>query len=356
MTRETAYDAAKRAFNNRMLEHATRIRRDPSLSGKTQTVGAELSALVNHETGYAWPSQDYLCDLLGMPKRTIKWAIARLSEAGYFEITKVGLNNRYRPIEEVQQGQILPLLERQQGQALPLVEETRGKNAPNKGQESTPARGKNVPPTLLDTFLNTFPPADARAGGAAPDGAAGPSFDLGLPGVELRRKLGDDVFGSWLGKVAIVAIEEDELVLQAPTRFVADKLVSNYEGPILAAWRLEHPALARLRTIVAPTPIAARRPEDPDICWLGEVGVDLVRRRMQVSKKRAAEAVTNWLQRCKSPSGLRRILVEADQLGNIGTRDQFRNVVNDRTRRMLQDEQRPMPFMLGPQAVKRSAS
>lgn len=355
MTSDSLAKAAKKAFDARMLEHAKRIRRDPSLSGKTQTVGAELSSLINFETGDSWASQDYLSETLGMPKRTVKWAIARLRDAGYFEIIKAGLNNRYRPILEAEKGQSLPLLEIDKGQSLPLVEPDRGKNGPNKGQESTPNRGKNVPPIYLSTSLRTFAPADAEAVGATPDGAAGPSFDLGVAGVELRRQLGDDVFRSWLGQVAVVSIGEDELVLQAPTRFVAERLINNYESRILAAWRIEHPALERLRTVVAPTPIAPKRPDDPDVRWLAEEGIEIARRRLRVSQKRAARAVSNWLHRCKNASVLRRILFEADQLSNIETEAQFRNIVNERTRRILSEGQASMDFLRRPLAV-RSAS
>jgi hypothetical protein len=197
-------------------------------------------------------------------------------------------------------------------------------------------------------------PAERGAVGA-PDGAAGPGdFNLGLPGVALRKRLGEDVFKSWLGQVAIVSIEGDELILSAPSKHSASYIGANFDTAILACWRVQHPSLARLRMIVAPTPISQHRPApaDPDLRWLAETGVGLAADRMGVTPRRAHERVVLWLRRCDHDTKKLRGLIEgAAALDLIGP--QFTNVMNERVRALRHADQSALP--LRPVAL-RSAS
>ena len=349
---------AEKAFNTQKLALADRIRHDGRLSGSLRMVGAEICSLTNFKTGYAWAPEKYLAEKLGLAHRTIKMAIAALKAAGYIEVRKVGRNNRYVPIfAAVEKGQNLPLSKTEQGQNTPLSDADRGKIRPEQGQKTTADRGKKVPPISLGTSLGISSPAEAGAVGAAPDGAAGPSFDLGLPGVALMERLGGDVFRSWLGKVAVVSIGPDELVLQAPSQFVASYIANNFEGPVLAAWRVQQPGLSKLSLVVAPTPISRKKPENPDARWLVDVGIGIVIDRLHEPRAAAERTILAWLKRCgNDAAGLRRIIAETAALDVVETEDQFRNIVKQRTKALLFAGQQPMQFMLGPQAVKRSAS
>lgn len=333
MTREEAL----KDFNRKRLAAMDRVRRDTNLSASFRAVGGELFAKVDFDTGDAYPSIEHLEEKLGLSPRTVKMAVKALQERGYFTVVKRGRCNRYVPIyEPAEKVQNLHLSEGQQGQNLHLLEEDRCKIRPEQVQKTSPDRCKKGPPTSLRTPLNTSAPAAAGAVGAAPDGTAGPSFDLGIPGVALRRRLGDAMFQSWLGKVAVVSVGEEELVLQAPTRFVASYIQNNFAEAVLAAWRVGVPSLVQLRIVVdhqaeagpvvGPPSAPARPGENPDARWLLEIGTDLVADQLGVSRDRAAEDITDWMARCRNdPAALRQIIVNAARFDLRG--DRFKSKV-----------------------------
>ncbi|MFT4117495.1 DnaA N-terminal domain-containing protein [Bradyrhizobium sp.] len=359
MTREEAL----KDFNRKRLAAMDRVRRDTLLSASFRAVGGELFAKVDFDTGDAYPSIEHLEEKLGLSPRTVKMAVKALQERGYFTVVKRGRCNRYVPIyEPVAKVQILHLSEDQQGQNLHLLEADRCKNRPEQVQKASPDRCKKGPPTSLRTPLDTSGRAAAGAVGAAPDGAAGPSFDLGIPGVALRRRLGDAVFRSWLGKVAVVSIGTDELVLQAPSRFVASYIQNNFAEAVLAAWRVGSPSLVQLRVVVehqAGAEAAAtgeetprRADENPDARWLIEIGIGLVADQLGVKQDRAAEEITDWMGRCRNdPGALRQIIVSAARFDLRG--DRFRSKVKQDARSFHQGE-----LKFGPEdrLKKRSAS
>lgn len=361
----TAPPAAEKTFAAQKLALADRIRHDGRLSGSIRTIGAELCSLANVRTGYAWAPEKYLVEKLGVGERTVKRAVAALRAAGYFEVTKVGRNNRYRPIFAAEQGSIWPLSEEQQGPKWPPSDEERGQNSQQQGPKTPENRGQKGPPISLEISLGISSRAATGAGGAAPDGAAGPEFDLGVPGVMLRRRLGDAVFASWLGKVGFVSAGQGELVLSAPSGFIAERLKRDFEGPILEAWRLQHADLQRLRITVAPevTPISSRRkptdgtggagPGNADARWLVDHGIDIVADRLHATRVSAEKTIVSWLARCgRDVGGLRRIITEA--AAQELAEDQFANVVKQQTRALLQADQPAL--RLPPVGLRRSAS
>ncbi|UPJ55436.1 DnaA N-terminal domain-containing protein [Bradyrhizobium sp. 192] len=340
MTREEAL----KDFNRKRLAAMDRVRRDTSLSASFRAVGGELFAKVDFDTGDAYPSIEHLEEKLGLAPRTVKMAVRALQEQGYFTVVKRGRCNRYVPIyEPAEKVQNLHLSEGQQGQNLHLLDADRCKIRPEQVQKTSPDRCKKGPPTSLRTPLDTSGLAAAGAVGAAPDGAAGPWFDLGIPGVALRRRLGDATFRSWLGNVAVVSLGEDELVLQAPNRFIASYIQNNFAEAVLAAWRVGNPALTHLRIVAEkqtpeePAREASAPGENPDARWLLEVGTDLVADQLGVKRHRAAEEITDWMGRCRNdPAALRQIIVNAARFDLRG--DRFRSKVKQDARSFHQAE------------------
>jgi DNA-binding transcriptional ArsR family regulator len=353
MTKRPALDA--KAFVAAKLALADRIRHDGQLSGSIRLIGAELCSLANERTGYSWASEKYLAEKLSVTDRTIKRAVSALKAAGYIEVEKVGRNNRYRPVfAALEKGTICPPSETGQGTNCPLFGNDRGQNAQQQGTISPANRGQKSPPISLENSLGISARADARAGGG--EGAAGPvDYNLGLPGVALRRRLGDDVFKSWLGKVGFVAVEDSELVLQAPSRFVASHLRNNFEPQILEAWRVQHPQISQVSIVIGATPISsAKKPQVDagDARWLVEHGIAIVSARLRCTRDNADRTIVRWLDRCgKDVRGLRRIIVEADAQGLV--EEQFTNLVTTSTKALLFADQKPLP--LGPVSVKRRA-
>lgn len=355
MSGEPGSDA--KAFSSQKLALADRIRHDGRLSASIRIIGAEICSLTNFRTGYAWAPEKYLAEKLAVTDRTIKRAIVALKAAGWISVERVGRSNRYRPVfAALEQGTNCPLSETGKGTNCPLSDENGGQKAPGKGTISTENRGQKGPPISLEISLGISARAETGAGGAAPVGAAGPAYDLGLPGVLLRKRLGDDVFKSWLGKIAVVSIEDGELTLSAPSKFVAGHLKTHFAEQIVECWRLERGGIDRLRVTVveqgAVTPISTRR-ENPDARWLVDQGIDLVADRLHATRDMADKTIRGWLDRCgRDVSGLRRILEQAGQLDL--DEQQFATVVKQRTRALLHADQVPLP--LRPVGLKRSAS
>lgn len=355
MTAPPASDA--KAFTAQKLALADRIRHDGRLSASIRIIGAEICSLANFRTGYSWAPEKYLAEKLSVTDRTIKRAVVALKAAGWIAVERVGRSNRYRPnFAALEQGTNCPLLETGKGTICPPSDENRGQKDAGKGTISTENRGQKGPPISLEISLGISARAEAGAAGA-PNGAAGPVFDLGLPGVLLRKRLGDDVFKSWiLGKVAIMALDEGELTLSAPTKFSAGYIEQNFGDAIIECWRLERGGIDRLRMTVVEsvTPISIRRPENADARWLVDFGIDLVAERLHATRSAAEKTILGWVQRCgRDVAGLRRILEQAAALDLDEV--QFANVVKQRTRALLHADQPVLKF--GPEAaLKRSAS
>ena len=355
MTGPPANEAAARAFNARKLALADQVRHDGRLSASTRLIGAEICSLTNVKTGYSWASVEFLAEKLTVTDRTIKRAIVALREAGYITIEKVGRNNRYRPVfEALEKGTNCPLSETEQGTICPPSDAERGQERPEQGTILPENRGQKSPPISLEISLGISARAEAGVGGAPGGAARAGNFDLGLPGVLLRKRIGDAKFASWLGKVAFVSLEDGELTLSAPTRSAASYIATNFTEVILECWRLERGGVDRLRMTVVEqvTPLRPRR-EDPDARWLVDQGVAIVADRLRCTRASADKTLIGWLKRCgRDVAGLRRIIEEAADQELV--EEQFGNVIKQRTRALLQADQPAL--RLPPVPLKRRAS
>ena len=370
---------AERDFAQKKLVVIDRIRRDGRLSASIRMIGAELFSLVNFRTGDAFASETYLAEKLCLHARTIKRAVSTLKAAGYIEVVKTGRNNRYRPIfEQAQKGTNCPLSETEKGTNCPPSGADRGHLLPGKGTKSTANRGQKVPPISLD---NTLGVSGARANETvgAPDGADGSpnssksaaEVGLGQAGEWLRAWLGEAKFKSWFAEVTFVSVDDDRLTLTAPTRFIRDYVVAQFEGTILRAWQGQIPSLRHLTVAVRPpggpperssapagdVPLIssrrAQRAAPDDAAWFDEAGCAIVGDRLRIDQRAAKATIVGWLRRCGfDAAGLRGIIEDAAAQQLIG--DPFRNVVKQRTKALLFADQSSLA--LPPVIIKRRAS
>lgn len=338
----SAHPVDKKLFDRTRLDSQDRIRRDERLSGSERLVGAELYSRIEYPSGEIWEtSVRRLSEKLHLGERTVKRAIAALKAAGWIAVSKHGRKNAYRL------GPNWPLSNAQQGPDWHLEGSDRGQNVPEQGPKSTENRGQIGPLYPLEEPLSLPLPDETGAIGAKPSPAPSverPFFDLGLPGVALRQRLGDDVFRSWLGRVGFAGVLEDELVLTAPTKFVAQHLSANFETAILAAFRVTHASVSRLRVEVPPKAANATseprwRSEHPDARWLLDIGIELVADHTGAPRESAELDMRTWLRLCHdNPTTLREILVGASRFGLHG--DRFRAKVRQDARAAPQSELR----------------
>ncbi|MBM7488103.1 chromosomal replication initiation ATPase DnaA [Bradyrhizobium sp. USDA 3686] len=85
---------------------------------------------------------------------------------------------------------------------------------------------------------------DLRLGGETQNG-------LGLYALRIERRVGSAPFLSWFNSVRLVEVRKEEIVLSAATRFVAIKIVEQFEPQVLECFRPEYPELVRVVVIVA---------------------------------------------------------------------------------------------------------
>jgi chromosomal replication initiator protein len=73
----------------------------------------------------------------------------------------------------------------------------------------------------------------------------------------LRGELGDAAFKSWLAPLVLTGIEDDEVKLSAPTKFLRDWVASRYAHRITALWALEQISLSSVEIVVGAPALAA---------------------------------------------------------------------------------------------------
>jgi chromosomal replication initiator protein len=69
--------------------------------------------------------------------------------------------------------------------------------------------------------------------------------------IRLKEQVGETAFRSWLAPVAVQGMDEGQVRLQAPTRFMRDWIRSHYIDPIRLLWAQENSAVTSVDVIVA---------------------------------------------------------------------------------------------------------
>jgi len=83
---------------------------------------------------------------------------------------------------------------------------------------------------------------------------------------QLRSELGEDVFGSWFGRMELEAVEKGLVRLSVPTRFLKSWIQAHYIDRILFCWQAEQFSVRRVELVVRSpvrASIAKSKPEQP---------------------------------------------------------------------------------------------
>jgi chromosomal replication initiator protein len=94
----------------------------------------------------------------------------------------------------------------------------------------------------------------------------------------LRSELGEDVFGSWFGRMELEAAELGVIRLSVPTRFLRNWIQSHYSERVLSKWQEEDAELNRLElnvrsATIRPPIVKPKTPEPPTHLHNGHNGV-----------------------------------------------------------------------------------
>ena len=67
---------------------------------------------------------------------------------------------------------------------------------------------------------------------------------------DIRKKLGKDIYESWIEKLSLVEELQHYIVLSAPTRFIRDWVVSRYLDQIVEIVKLQNKDISRVDFII----------------------------------------------------------------------------------------------------------
>jgi hypothetical protein len=200
-----------------------------------------LCSAADRETGIAHRKQQTIADAVGRTRRGVQQCLDRLEEIScIIPLTKEGGSNTLAyqlVLGKANAGS--PFLNGNANARSPLTKKRRTGSA----EKANGAAEKGEP-----SFAPTLPliprtiPSRAR-GPSAHDG-------LGPPGAWLRERIGHDFFHAWFGEVTIQSEAEDEIVLIAPTKYIASRIRQDYELKIIEAWqRTTLPSITRVKIL-----------------------------------------------------------------------------------------------------------
>lgn len=257
---------------------------DTNVSHVEFRVGCVIGSHFSGHRGNSYPSQQTLARVTKLSARAIWGAIRGLESKGYLIVKRreFGMRVRRRKDGGGEQVKIaggrgianlyFPAFERSQVSATfadqklaarcdLLWEESSQPGATLSGhklarrcdligeERSQSGVGKLAPrcdPTLKPpTEVNT-----SRAKAASQDDR------LGLAGSLLRKRLGNEVFEAWFGKVDLVQ-GPPVVTLNAPSRFIRDYLVQHFLEQALTCWRAQYPKVERVEIIFGRAQICA---------------------------------------------------------------------------------------------------
>ncbi len=88
-------------FHKRRNEFQNRLRFDHRLNHSTVRVALEITSLINAKKGYAWPTYEWLAAECFYHRNTVRRAVWKLHEKGWFIVDYSrgqGRANRYTPV------------------------------------------------------------------------------------------------------------------------------------------------------------------------------------------------------------------------------------------------------------------
>lgn len=258
---------------------------DPNLEPATFKVLVAISTHFGNKSGLTYVSQKLLAKVTGLSLATVGRALMDGERRGYIIIRRrqigeradgrkvyggKGVANEYLPAVNAAQISATDrgrwLVERVQRH----WEESQKRAEPKHITGEVLCEPKHIAGDVLKDQLSTSNTSPKHITGDVPtlnlpsEGNSSRARDvaerLGPPGLLLRKRLGEEVFESWFGKLGLIQSSEPSVVtLVAPTRFIRDRVIRDYLETALACWRANDPAIERIDVVLGPTPTTGER-------------------------------------------------------------------------------------------------
>jgi hypothetical protein len=219
-------------------------------------IGLKVAIVVSQRAdrqGVALVSQESIAKRIGSVERVIRRELQLLISLGYIESIKDGR----RPGRGCA-GQYRLLKRRAVQTAEARTQESRTQES-EKADSGVRKGGLRSPPLPISSKDN--PSARVRARAREPDGLSWLERCWWTIKERLARSehFGEDKVEAWLSKLRVGGIAVSEVILIAPSKFLATKIETDYGDMLLREWRTIDPTIKRvsLRVVVAastPTP------------------------------------------------------------------------------------------------------
>jgi hypothetical protein len=214
-----------------------------------------IASVTDRATGEARFKQSTAADALDVTRRAIQLSADRLKVLEHVDVSftpgRTHLNgyrlclekaNVASPLENEKTNPVTPIDNGKANSSSP-IRQVKGERPAPKRRTETHEKANRHSHQSIPCLIPCLIPTRGRE----------PAFAdaLGSLGASLEQRLGADVARSWFGKAVITDVAGDTLTIELPTRFIAERVRSNYEPALLACCSALVPAIKAVKMVPA---------------------------------------------------------------------------------------------------------
>jgi hypothetical protein len=213
-----------------------------------------VGSVTDRSTGEARFKQSTAAEVLGVTRRAIQLSSERLRALGHIDISftpgRTHLNGYRLCLEKANVGS--PLDEESTNPRSPIdggkanegspIQQIKGEQPAQKRRTTRHEKANGHSHQSIPCLIPCLIPTRAREPATAEA--------LGSLGAKLEARIGADRARSWFGKATITDMAGDTLTLELPTKFIANRIRSDFEADLLACCSALAPGIKAVRMVV----------------------------------------------------------------------------------------------------------
>jgi DnaA N-terminal domain len=241
-------------FTAQKLWRIDQVLRDKRATDFDFRLAYYIGSVTDRATGEARFKQSTAAEALDVTRRTIQISSERLKALGHIDISftpsRTHVNGYRLCLEKANVAS--PLVGEKASEGTPIndgkanldspIPQIKGEQQNTKRRISAHEKANRHSHQSIPCLIPCLIPSRAREPSIADA--------LGSLGAQLEARLGGDRARSWFGKAVITDVVGNTLTLELPTRFIADRVRSDFEPDLLACCKKILPTVERV-TIVA---------------------------------------------------------------------------------------------------------
>lgn len=212
------------------------IVRDRRTTPFDRMVAVALSSFASVDRIVRKASQERIARFVGGTERGVRGSIKRLRDLGHLEPLPVDGAAFGR--EHVTEYRLLTPPQTRNG-------ETRNGDA-QKAERKDTKLGTAVPPYPLRIRKESFAHADARGGGPQGERWLDRCWQAIKERLGASEHFGEDKVEAWLSKLGVASITDGEVIMTAPSKFIAQRLAIDHAETLLREWQAVDATIRRV--------------------------------------------------------------------------------------------------------------